>query len=114
MQVQTAENRDISITNNDGKDRRELERQVQPVPVNLQPNQPSDLPGPKGKRVFKPSWFKTWNWLEWIEGKAFCHTCRVAMDMKLITLIPSLLKGFQTGSMDQKDLEATRYSIFKP
>lgn len=96
---QTADNRGIFITDNDSRDRTEQEREDQLLPVHLQPNQPSDLPGPKvkGERVFKTLWFKIWNWLEWNEGKAFCHTCRVAMDLKTFSKCTSdafTVKGF--------------------
>lgn len=44
--------------------------------------------------MFKTSWFKIWNWLEWNEGKAFCHTCRVAMELKWITFLKCTSDAF--------------------
>ena len=58
---------------------------------NSQPNQPRiDFPTviiSGQKRCFKAEWFDNWTWLDWDsqECNVKCHTCRMAVKLKLIT-----------------------------
>ena len=69
--------------------------------VRLQPFQPCNIVFPASvfgskKRRFRAEWFKKYPWLEWdLESKAaFCHRCRMASKLGMITFSHSQEEAF--------------------
>ena len=84
------------------------------VTIHLEPYQPKKTTYPtvsigRQCRRFQDSWYSKWPWLEWNDEKecAFCHPCRMAVLLNLITFSKKAESAFTSeGFQNWKD--ATR------
>ncbi len=78
--------------------------------VRLLPNQPRNITFPTRKigqknRCFRSNWFDSYQWLEWDSSvnAAFCHRCRMACKLNLLTFSHSYEDAFtRTGFTNWK------------
>ncbi len=87
-----------------------MECNTENQPVNSKPNQPRNINFPArqiGSKVrrFRVAWYDQYSWLEWNNSKhaAFCHTCMMACQLKLMTFSHNVEDAFtRTGFTNWK------------